>query len=213
MHVELCEVRPGFYFALGNQVVTIRENDYTYITELIKYLSPIPLNVLRLSRLGFRIHYSSHTGEHAHNGVVVYVKEHKDGRWLIQFMEQEKIRYIRYVHELQEFWYGCFGDLLQKNGPEISAELIMPIDQQRFYFVGGKYIFCPKESASFELEESNYGPTITYKGKGWRLQQHMGNPPANVMDEAYKWLKAFLVPEAIQKGKQDKYLNNNPELT
>ncbi|CAL1518223.1 hypothetical protein [Chitinophaga sp. MM2321] len=193
MPVELREARPGYYFALGKEIIEITEEDYPYLPVMVQDLTPIPINAIRLGNMGFERIFATGACQHSFNGNVVYLKPINAGRWIVQFEGREKTRYVSYIHEVQDFWYAVFGELLKRRGPILRPVYIpYPNLTPRFLFLCNKFVFAPQEHLTLELVECNYGNTIPWMGKNWILQQHAGNYSEKVHNDASAWLKIEL---------------------
>lgn len=193
MLVERREAQEGYYFFLNKEAIQIQEEDFNYIQKLLPHLTPIQLNGLRIRQLGFTEDFRTRVCYKSYLGVTVYVRPAAGGKYILQIEGcVSKIREVNYVHQLQEFWYGNFGEILKKTGVPPRPDIHWFLLPERFSFLYDRYIFAPLDYAIYVLEECNYGLSIPYKGKNWKLQQHIGSPADKVLTDATAWLKAYL---------------------
>lgn len=119
MSVELEEVQLGNYFALGGGVIQIGESHYTRLPDLCQQLQPLRLLTKRLYTLGFspvRGGDWNNWYRSSHNGIAVHLKAGPGNQWIVQLPGQDKVRLIRYIHQLQNLWYWLFEEPLRKRG-------------------------------------------------------------------------------------------------
>jgi hypothetical protein len=114
MAVELEEIRLGNYFALGRQVIQITEQHYPALPTLCKQLQPLRIQSNRLSRLGFNLVRGGdfNNWTRGFNGMPVFLKAASANRWILQFTGYEKVRFIEYIHQLQNVWFWLFTEPL-----------------------------------------------------------------------------------------------------
>jgi len=114
MAVELEEVRLGNYFAMGRQVIRITEQHYPMLPDLCQQLQPLRIQSTRLTKLGFNLVRGGdfNNWTRGHNGMPVFLKAASANRWILQFSGYDKVRFIEYIHQLQNIWFWLFTEPL-----------------------------------------------------------------------------------------------------
>src|ERR1700755_343567 len=124
MPVELEEARLGNYFALGREVLKVSQHHYPILPELCLQLAPLRIQANRLTKLGFNLVRGGdfNNWTKGHNGMPVFLKAGNNNRWILQFTGYEKVRYVEYIHQLQNIWFWVFAEPLQKKDEEEQEE-------------------------------------------------------------------------------------------
>ncbi|MCK7554292.1 hypothetical protein MKQ70_04405 [Chitinophaga sedimenti] len=61
--------------------------------------------------------------EKSFGGITVRLKATNSDRWLVELDKTGKLRYVQYVHQLQDMWRGLFDEPLQRRVGDIKVEV------------------------------------------------------------------------------------------
>lgn len=222
--IEPGQIGEANYFGYKGRVIQITEEDLKNGTgDICNDLIPLRINFDKLRKLGFSVIPGTNSGKwlkasaDGHN--TIYLTAGVSDNWIIQVNGSlEKIRKVKYLHELQNFWFWAFEEFLQKrkvkdpqaaqlrpnstivkgkaikvkNGPGGRATVgYQPIFAQLYYLTWDcLYLICTSPLCVWSLNEGV--PLFEYENRKWCLTWKLGEP-SNVDDEkALEWLKAQL---------------------
>jgi hypothetical protein len=193
MPVELEEVRLGNYFALGQEVIKITEQHYPVLLTLCKQLEPLRIQSTRLSKLGFNLVRGGdfNNWTRGFNGMPVFLKASTANRWILQFTGYEKVRFVEYIHQLQNIWFWLFSEPLQKKDePADAANHSAHTNGQLplFYLTWDcQFLICAKPYVLWRITDER--ALFEYGGKKWGLQLIQGQATKSLQEQVVRWLR------------------------
>jgi hypothetical protein len=210
--VELDDIRKGNYFQLGKGLCEISLEDYPFLHELSRDLIPLSINSQRLHRLGFESIPGSRMNrwqKASSYGKLMFLKAGVKNQWIIQFGEDEKVRIIDYIHELQNIYYWLFGEPLQrpqkkerevlKPKHQIISDFILEnkrpqhfaVQIQPFYLSWDcMFLMCTKPYIIWQIVDDN--PLFEYGGKKWGVKLLSGQASNYHDDQAVHFLREYV---------------------
>ncbi|UYQ94547.1 hypothetical protein MKQ68_05510 [Chitinophaga horti] len=223
--VEHEDVRVNYYFALNNSVVRLQASDLRLMPSLAAELEPLRVTGSRLFSLQFTPVFGSNNTiwEKAFNGLVVRLKATSTERWTVELDKTGKIRYVQYVHELQDLWRGLFDEPLQRRVGDVKVEtpirqlrpdyrvtppdksgggypraaLISPRPQQFYITWDCLYVMSTLPLVVWKVVEDD--AYYSYAGRKWGFQCVYGKVDKKLTDKMAEWVKGELVDKGAKR--------------
>ncbi|HEY9259350.1 hypothetical protein [Chitinophaga sp.] len=123
------------------------------------FLEPILIDRNELSMLSFTSVRDSKYGEFekfSATGDRLFIKKNEKDTWNIGIGTYESKTTVKYVHQLQRFYFGMFEELLRRRGDEPA-----PNQRNTYYLLTGKEVSVP--SGLSDLPGRYQGTTQDYK--------------------------------------------------
>lgn len=118
--VELRDFQLHNFFRYKKTVFRVEEKHLLKAQEICKLIDPIPISSPELILFNFhtvRLGDFNHW-EIGYNGMTMYLKAATMSRWMLQIGGEKKLRYVSYIHQLQNVFYHIFEDELIRSGYE-----------------------------------------------------------------------------------------------
>ncbi|RPE05779.1 hypothetical protein EGT74_25790 [Chitinophaga lutea] len=112
MAVELEQIALGGLFYRKGKVTQVREEHFLQMAAFAREIDPIPIDGIRLWKLGFSRNITTGASYKSWQGITLYLKPGTLNRWLVQFEGVPKVGALEYIHEVQRLWFTLFGEHL-----------------------------------------------------------------------------------------------------
>lgn len=200
MAVELEEISLGGLFYRNRKVTQVREEHYENIVAFAREISPIPIDGIRLWKLGFSRNITTGVSYKHWQGTTLYLKPGTLNRWILQFEGIPKVAYLEYIHQVQRLWFNLFGEHLypvvkkgaeETPGPEpLSPPGIYEEDQPYYATWDSRLLVRTGRLAVWRIAEQN--PLFSWNTKPVGLTLLQGQASEEDRLLAGKWLKKHL---------------------
>lgn len=222
--VEDEDVRVNYYFALDNSVVRIKADDLRLMPSLATDLQPLRITGGRLFSLQFTPVFGSNNTiwEKSFGGITVRLKATNSDRWLVELDKTGKLRYVQYVHQLQDMWRGLFDEPLQRRVGDIKVEVpVLKLRPEYQVSVVSEKKKSAYPSATFAFQPQQFYltwdclfvvctmPLVVWKvveddayynwgGRNWGFQCVYGKVDKKLTDKAAEWVRGELVSKRMK---------------
>lgn len=199
MAVELEEIALGGLFYRNRKVMQIREEDFGNIIAIAGELFPIPIDPIRLWKLGFSRSITTGVSYKAWQGITLYLKPGTLERWVIHFEGVPKVGFVQHIHQVQRLWFNLFGEHLHLNSrKKEEAPVSVPIaepgahtsDQPYYFTWDSRLLIRTGRVAVWRVGKES--PLFQYSGGTWGLTLMHGQASEEDRILGGKWLKKHL---------------------
>lgn len=205
MAVELEEISLGGLFYRNRKVTQVREEHFANMAAFARELSPIPIDGIRLWKLGFSRNITTGASYKSWQGVTLYLRPGTLNRWLIQFEGVPKIAYLEYIHQVQRLWFNLFGEHLymtaqkeEETGPgPVVAPGAYAQDQPYYLTWDSRLLIRTGRIAIWRVGQES--PLFSWGGRSWGLTLLQGQASEEDRIMGGKWLKKHLEEARVRK--------------
>jgi len=180
------------------KVTQVREEHFADMPALARELAPIPVDGIRLWKLGFSRNITTGASYKSWQGITLYLRPATLNRWVIQFEGIPKVGFLEYIHQVQRLWFNLFGEHLfmsAKKGEEAAPPPVPPpgehVSDQPYYLTwDARLLIRTGRMAVWRVGKEN--PLFSWGGRPWGLTLMNGQASEEDRVMGAKWLKKYL---------------------